>query len=134
MISDSQIPMDLYYTDNHTWVLVEGETGTVGITDYAQSELSEVVYVELPEVGAEVVQGAPFGTIEAMKTVAELISPVTGEVVEVNDAAENDPHIVNNDPYSDGWFIRVRLHDPEEVENIMTPDDYLLYISSEEDY
>lgn len=133
MISDSQIPMDLFYTDFHTWVLVEGAIGTIGISDYAQSELSEIVYIELPETGTEIVQGTPFGTIEALKTVAELISPVTGEVIEVNDSAENDPRIINNDPYSDGWLIRVKMHDPEEIENILTPDDYLLFISSEDD-
>ena len=132
MISDSQIPMDLFYTDYHTWVLVEGSIGTIGISDYAQSELSEIVYIELPETGTEIVQGTPFGTIEALKTVAELISPVTGEVIEVNDSAENDPRIINNDPYSDGWLIRVKLHDPEEIENILTPDDYLLFISSDD--
>jgi glycine cleavage system H protein len=115
-------------------VLVEDKIGTIGISDYAQTELSEIVYIELPEIGAEIVQGTPFGTIEALKTVAELISPVTGEVIEVNDSAENDPRIINNDPYSDGWLIRVKLHDPEEVENILTPDDYLLFISSEEGF
>ncbi len=134
MISDSQIPMDLFYTDYHTWVLVEGTIGTIGISDYAQSELSEIVYIELPETGTEIVQGTPFGTIEALKTVAELISPVTGEVIEVNDSAENNPRIINNDPYSDGWLIRVKLHDPEEIENILTPDDYLLFISNEDEY
>lgn len=134
MILDSQIPMDLYYTDYHTWVLVEGTIGTIGISDYAQNELSEIVYIELPEPGTEIVQGTTFGTIEAMKTVAELISPVTGEVLEVNDTAENDPRIINNDPYSDGWLIRVKLHDLEEIENILTPDDYLLFISNDDEY
>ena len=134
MATDFNIPMDLFYTDDHLWILIEGDMGTIGISDYAQSELSEVVYIELPEVGTEIVQGSPFGTIEAMKTVAELIAPVTGEVIEINENVENDPRIINSDPYSDGWMIRVKMHDPEEVENILTPDDYLLSISSEEEY
>ena len=123
--------MDLFYTDNHTWVLVEDRTAVVGMSDYAQAELSEIVYIELPEAGDDIVQGSPFGTIEAMKTVAELIAPVSGTVIEVNHDLIDNPKTVNSDPYGDGWMIRVSLNDPEEVDNILTPDDYLVYISGE---
>jgi len=129
MITESQVPMDLYYTDNHTWVLIEDEIGIIGITDYAQTELTEIVYIELPEKGSDVTQGNAFGTLEAMKTVAELIAPVSGTIIEVNEALDTDPRIINNDPYGDGWIIKVRLYDPEEVDNIMTPDDYIIFVS-----
>jgi len=124
--------MDLYFIDDHTWVLVEDDMGIIGLTDYGQSELSEIVYIELPEIGTEVVQGSPFGTIEAMKTVAELISPMSGDVIETNENLENDPRLVNVDPYGEGWMIKIKLHDPDEIENILTPQDYIIYISGEE--
>jgi len=133
MITESQVPMDLYYTDNHTWVLIEDMIGIIGITDYAQSELSEIVYIELPVKGSEIVQGTVFGTIEAMKTIAELIAPVSGTILEVNEALDTDPRIINNDPYGDGWIIKVHLNDPVEVDNIMTPDDYVVFISDSEE-
>jgi len=133
MESDLKVPRDLFYTDDHTWVLVEDEDGLIGISDFGQSELVEIVYIELPTIGSEVVQGSPFGTIEAMKTVAELISPVTGEVVEINDTLESDPRQVNIDPYGDGWMIKVKLHDPEEIDSLLTPQDYMVYISGEEE-
>lgn len=132
MDGNSKVPMDLYFTDDHTWVLVEGDIGTIGLTDYAQSELSEIVYIEIPVVGSEVVQGSPFGTIEAMKTVAELISPMSGKVVEMNESLENDPGQVNADPYGEGWMIKIKIHKPEEVENILTSQDYISYVSGED--
>jgi len=132
MSTDSRVPMDLYFIDDHTWVLVEDDMGIIGLTDYGQSELSEIVYIELPEIGTEVVQGSPFGTIEAMKTVAELISPMSGDVIETNENLENDPRLVNVDPYGEGWMIKIKLHDPDEIENILTPQDYIIYISGEE--
>jgi len=133
MESDLKVPRDLFYTNDHTWVLVEDETGTIGISDFGQSELAEVVYIDLPDVGSEVVQGSPFGTIEAMKAVAELISPVSGEVVEINDTIDSDPRQVNMDPYGDGWMIKVSLHDPDEIDSLLTPQDYIVYISGEEE-
>ncbi len=132
MENSLKVPMDLYYTDYHTWILIEDDIGTIGITDYGQTELSEIVYVEFPAIGMEVLQGSPFGTIEAMKTVAELISPISGEVIEINDIVESDPRQVNIDPYGDGWIIRVKIHDPEDVENILTPHDYIVYVSGED--
>lgn len=133
MESDLKVPRDLFYTTDHTWVLVENEDGVVGISDFGQSELAEVVYIDLPSIGTEVIQGSPFGTIEAMKSVAELISPVSGEVIEINDALESDPRQVNMDPYGDGWMIRVKLHDPDEIDSLLTPQDYMVFISGEEE-
>ncbi len=132
MHENLKVPLDLYFTNDHTWVFVEKNIGTIGLTDYAQSELSEIVYVELPAVGSEVVQGLPFGTIEAMKTVAELISPMTGEVIEMNESLEDNPGHVNTDPYGEGWMIKIKIHDHDEIENILTPKDYIMYISGED--
>ena len=128
-----KVPRDLFYITDHTWVLVEGDIATVGVTDFGQAELVEVVYIDLPNIGTEVVQGSPFGTIEAMKTVAELISPISGEVIEFNDTLESDPRQVHTDPYGEGWMIKVQLHDHEEVDSLLTPQDYLIFISEEEE-
>ncbi len=130
--SNLKVPRDLLYTNDHTWILVEGNEGVVGITDFGQAELAEIVYIDLPDVGTEVVQGSPFGTIEAMKTVAELISPVSGEIVEINETLESDPRQANMDPYGEGWMIRVAIHDPDEVESLLTPQDYMVYVTGEE--
>jgi glycine cleavage system H protein len=125
---NTRVPMDLYYTNDHTWVLVEDNIGTIGITDYGQGELAEIVYINLPDIGTEVIQGSPFGYVEAMKTVAELISPLSGEVIEVNDSLEDDPRQANVDPYGDGWIIKIKIHEPDEVDNILTPHDYIIYV------
>ena len=132
MSDNLRVPMDLFYTEDHTWILVEDNIGTVGLTDYAQNELGDIVYVELPIVGSEVLQGSSFGTIEAMKTVAELISPVSGEVVEVNEAIELEPRLVNTEPYGEGWLIRINIHDNGEIDSILTPHDYIITVSGDE--
>ena len=132
MESNLKTPRDLLYSDDHTWIFVEDDIGTIGVTDFGQNELVEVVYIDLPDVGTEVVQGSPFGTIEAMKTVAELISPVSGEVVEINTTLQDDPRQVNVDPFGEGWMIKIAIHDKEELENLMTPQDYMIYFSGEE--
>ena len=133
MEGDLKVPRDLFYTNDHTWVLIEDENASIGLTDFGQSELAEIVYIDLPNVGTEVVQGSPFGTIEAMKTVAELISPVSGKVIEVNDTLESDPLQVNIDPYGDGWMLKVNIHDEDEIDSLLTPQDYMVYISGEEE-
>jgi glycine cleavage system H protein len=120
----SEIAEGLYYHESHDWLSVDGDTGTTGITDYAQAELGDIVFLELPEVGTEVVIGDSYGTIEAVKTVADLISPVTGKVVEVNEALQEDASLVNSDPYGEGWTIRVRLADPKEVDELMLAEAY----------
>ena len=103
----------------------------VGITDFAQDQLSDIVYVELPEVGAKVRQGEPFGTVEAVKAVSDLYSPVTGEVIEVNQKLADQPELVNQDPYGEGWMIKVKLQDPSEVERLMSAEEYKKLIEEE---
>ena len=120
---------DMRYTEDHEWVLMEDEEiGVIGITDYAQDQLGEVVYVELPEVGQEVSQGADTAVIESVKAAGEVKSPVTGVVVEINDALVDEPEKVNADPTGDGWFIKVKLSDPSELESLMDEDAYKEYV------
>lgn len=120
----ADIPEGLYYHEAHDWLSVDGDTGTTGITDYAQAELGDIVFLELPEVGTEVVLGESYGTVEAVKTVADLVSPATGKVVEVNDQLQEDASLVNSDPYGEGWTIRIRLTDEGELGELMSADAY----------
>lgn len=125
-------PEDLRYAASHEWVRVQGETGTVGITDHAQKELGEIVYLELPEVGHVYNAQEEFGTVESVKAVSELFTPVSGEVVEINKSAVSEPGIVNDDPYGDGWLIKVKLSTDEEVSKLMTAEQYDAYVQAEE--
>jgi len=118
------IPNDRKYTQEHEWVLVEGEIGIVGITDHAASELGDIVYVDLPEVGAEFSAGDSVGSIESVKAVADLFLPVSGEIVEVNEALDGDPGLVNNSPLDDGWMVKVRLVDPAELDTLLDAARY----------
>ncbi len=118
------IPADLRYTEEHEWVKLEDNIVTVGITDWAQGELGDIVFVELPGEGDKVTQTEPFGTIEAVKAVSELFSPVTGKVVEVNSALDDDPMVINLDPYGDGWMIKVELSDTTQVEQLLDAAGY----------
>ena len=118
------IPEDLQYTEEHEWVLVEDDIATLGITDYAQGELGDVVFVELPQVGDLIQQMEPFGTIEAVKTVADLFAPISGEVVEINTLLEDGPHLINEDPYGEGWIIKVNLSDVSEMEELLSAEQY----------
>jgi glycine cleavage system H protein len=117
-------PADLKYTKEHEWVRVEDDIGTVGITDYAQDQLGDIVFVELPEPGKAVKQMEKFGEIESVKAVSELYSPVTGEVVEANPALADSPELVNDSPYGEGWMLRVRLSDPGEIEKLLSAQEY----------
>jgi len=125
-------PEDLHYTKSHEWVRIAGEIGTIGITDHAQKELGEIVYLELPELGHVYDAEAQFGTVESVKAVSELYTPLSGEVVEVNKSAVAEPGIVNDDPYGDGWLIKLRLSSDEEVKRLMSAEDYGQYVQSEE--
>jgi len=118
------VPADLKYTKEHEWVRVDGNTATIGITDWAQSELGDIVFVELPEVGIDVAQMGAFGTIEAVKAVSELYSPVTGKVVQINEVLENDPMAINRDPYGEGWMIKVEIPDTDQIEELLDPGVY----------
>jgi glycine cleavage system H protein len=121
-------PTDLKYTKEHEWLRIDGKVATVGITDYAQGELGDVVFVELPAVDTEVESMKPFGTIEAVKAVSDLFSPVTGKIVEVNELLENDPMVVNRDPYGDGWMVKIEMTDKDEQGQLLSADDYLKLI------
>ena len=125
-------PEDLRYAASHEWVRVDGEIGAIGITDHAQKELGEIVYLELPELGHVYNAEEEFGTVESVKAVSELFTPVSGEVVEVNKAAVAEPGIVNDDPYGDGWLIKVKLSTDEEVARLMSADQYAAYLKEEE--
>ena len=117
-------PNTVRYTSEHEWIRVEGEEAYVGITDYAQSELGEIVFVDVPTVGEEVGQGEVFGSVEAVKTVSDLNMPASGEVLELNAELEDHPELVNNDPYGAGWMIRIRLSDPSELDSLMDAAAY----------
>ena len=118
------IPSNLKYTKDHEWVLIKGDTATVGVTDFAQGELGDVVFIEIETVGESLSQGDTFGTIEAVKTVSDLFMPVGGEVLEVNEKLEADPEVVNKDPYGDGWLIKIKVADDSEAEGLLSADDY----------
>ena len=118
------IPAELKYTQDHEWVRVEGEFAFVGVTDFAQGELGDVVFVEIETEGETLDKGETFGTVEAVKTVSDLFMPVGGEVVEVNEALADDPELVNKDPYGDGWMIKVKMTDPAQVDELMDADAY----------
>jgi glycine cleavage system H protein len=128
---DAIYPAELRYTKEHEWLGVDGDTATVGITHYAQAELGDIVYVELPQVGAAVVAGEPFGTVESVKAVSELFAPVSGTVVEVNGALAQQPETVNTEPYGAGWMIRIRMADPKEPQAMMSAADYHKYVEDE---
>ena len=115
---------NLRYTKDHEWLLVEGDMGTVGVTDFAQSELGDVVYVELPAVGTRITAGQSFGTIEAVKAVAELFAPVSGVVAEINARLADEAGLVNQDCFGAGWMIKVRLSDAREANSLLTPQEY----------
>lgn len=125
-------PEELHYTQSHEWVRIDGDVGTIGITDYAQKELGEIVYLELPEVGHVFNADEEFGTVESVKAVSELFTPLSGEIVEVNKSAIAEPGIVNDDPFGDGWLIKMKLSTDEEVGKLMSAEDYANYVQQEE--
>jgi glycine cleavage system H protein len=118
------IPSDLKYTKDHEWLKVEGNVATVGITDFAQGELGDIVYIEVETEGEELDKEEVFGSIEAVKTVSDLFMPVSGEITSFNDALEQDPEVVNKDPYGDGWLVKIEMSDTSEVEGLLSPDQY----------
>ncbi len=126
-----KFPDDLSYTKEHEWARVKGNKATVGITDYAQKELGDIVYVELPDIGDEVVQDEQFGVIESVKTVSDLFCPLSGEVVGINEELEDRPELVNDDPYVDGWLIQIEMSDPDEIDNLLSAEGYEEYLEEE---
>jgi glycine cleavage system H protein len=125
-------PKELHYTRSHEWVRIDGDVGTIGITDYAQKELGEIVYLELPEIGHMFNAEDEFGTVESVKAVSELFTPVSGEVVEINKTAVSEPGIVNDDPFGDGWLMKVKLSTDEEVKKLLSAEQYEEYVKQEE--
>lgn len=118
------VPENLKYTEEHEWISVDGDIATIGITYYAQGELGDIVFVELPEVGFKAKQMEAFGTIEAVKAVSDMFAPVSGEVNAVNEKLTDEPEIINKDPYGEGWIIKIKLADPTELDSLLTAEDY----------
>ncbi|MFH1570165.1 MAG: glycine cleavage system protein GcvH [Gemmatimonadota bacterium] len=127
--AETRIPEELRYSEQHEWLAVEADVGTVGITDYAQSELGDIVFVELPAAGTRLERGQSFGTVEAVKTVEELYAPVSGEVLEVNTSLEEEAEQVNQDPYGSGWMLRLRLDQPAQVDQLLDASGYAALIA-----
>jgi glycine cleavage system H protein len=123
-LKNMNIPGNLLYTKDHEWIRVEGDSGFVGVTDFAQGELGDVVFVEIETLGETLAKEEPFGTIEAVKTVSDMFMPVSGEILEVNPLLEESPDVVNKDPYGKGWMVKIKISKPSELEELLTPDAY----------
>ena len=126
-----EVPEGLKYSKEHEWVLVEGNVAIIGITEYAQQELGDIVYVELPEVGEKVVKDDPFGVVESVKAVSDVYAPVGGTVLEANDALPDGPETVNDDPYGDGWMIKVEMNDKDDLKDLMSAEEYAEYVAQQ---
>ena len=124
------IPSEFKYTKDHEWIMIEGDVATVGITDFAQSELGDIVYVEVDTLDETLDAEEVFGTVEAVKTVSDLFLPLSGEIIEFNENLEDEPEKVNTDPYGDGWMIKLKISDASEVDNLLSADDYKALISA----
>ena len=125
------VPENLRYTKDHEWIRVEGDSGVIGITDHAQEELGDIVYVELPKIGARLEQSASFGSVESVKAVSDIYCPVSGEVSDVNQGLAESPEKVNDDPYGNGWLIKLKLANPTQIEQLMSAAQYTEYIGTE---
>ena len=126
-------PNNYYYTKDHEWIKLDGDVGTIGITDFAQKQLGDVVYVELPEAGAELASHQSLGVVESVKAVSDVYSPITGEVVEVNEDLNDTPELLNDDPHGKGWIIKMRIKDQAELETLMSSLDYEKFLEGLED-
>ena len=124
-------PENFRYTKEHEWVLADGDAGTIGITDHAQQELGDIVYVDLPKVGTHVEAGKSLGSVESVKAVSDIYSPVSGEIVEINDSLADAPEKLNTDPHGDAWLVKIKLTRLEEIQNLMSAADYQSYIGAE---
>ncbi len=126
-----EYPEGLKFTKEHEWVLVEDQVAIIGITEYAEQELGDVVYVELPEVGEKIVKDDPFGAVESVKAVSDIYAPVSGTVVEVNDTLPDSPETINDDPYGDGWLIKVEMTDKDDLKDLMSAEEYAEYVEQQ---
>ncbi len=129
---DFKVVDGLYYTKEHLWVKVDGDDAVIGVTDYGQHQLGDVVYVELPQVSSEVEAGDKIASVESVKAAIDIYSPLTGKILSVNEDLKEDPSLVNVDPYGDGWIAEIQMSDPNELEDLMTADDYRAYIQEVE--
>lgn len=128
-----EFPEGLKFSKEHEWVLVEDKTATIGITEFAQEELGDIVYVELPEVGEKVVKDDPFGAVESVKAVSDVYAPVSGTVLEINDLLPDNPETINDDPYGDGWMIRVEMTDMDDLKDLMSGEEYAEYVAQQKE-
>jgi len=126
-----EIPKDLKYTNEHEWARIEGDVATVGITDYAQESLGDVVYIETPEIGTEVKKGEEFGSIESVKAVSDVFSPISGEIIEVNEELADHPEYINQSPYDKGWIVKIKISNPEEADELMDSTKYEEFVKKE---
>lgn len=126
-----EFPDDLKYTEEHEWVLIEDDVATIGITDFAQDQLGDVVFVELPEVGDELESGKALGVVESVKAVSDVYSPLSGEVVEINEELPDEPELLNTSPYEDGWMIKLKISDPSELDGLMDASDYQNFVEQD---
>ena len=124
-------PAELKYTKDHEWIKIEGNLATIGITEFAQGELGDIVYVELPKIGTQVEQGKSFAVVESVKAASEIYAPVSGEVIAANDALANAPETLNSDPHGEGWIAKIKLSVPDEVNRLLSPTDYQNYLGAE---
>jgi len=129
----SDIPKDLKYTEEHEWVRMEGSVGVCGITDYAQEMLTDIVYVELPEVDIEIGQGEQVAVVESVKAVSDVYAPLSGTIVEINEELEDSPEMVNDDPYGEGWIFKIEVENDDELEELMDAEEYAAFIESMEE-
>jgi glycine cleavage system H protein len=127
----STYPEDFRYTKEHEWVKIEGETGLIGITDHAQSELGDIVYVDLPKVGARIEKGKSLGSVESVKAVSDIYAPISGEVIEINESLTTAPEKLNEDPHGAAWLVKVRIGAPDEIKQLLSASDYQTYIGAE---
>lgn len=123
-MSETKIPNHLVYTESHEWILQDSDIATIGITDFAQTELGDIVFVELPEIGEHLEMGEAFGTVEAVKTVADLLAPISGEVLEINETLEESAEQINKDSYEAGWMLKIHIDDPDNFQHLLSPNEY----------
>jgi len=128
-----ELPEGLKYSKEHEWVLVEDHVAIIGITEYAQQELGDIVYVELPEIGEKIVKDDAFGAVESVKAVSDVYAPVSGTVIEVNDALPDSPETINDDPYGDGWMIKVEMSDKDDLKDLMSAEEYAEYLDQQKE-
>lgn len=128
-----EFPEELKYSREHEWALVEGKVATIGITDFAQDKLGDIVFVELPAVGDKVVKDEAMGVVESVKAVSDVYSPVSGTVIEINDDLPDSPDMINEDPYGDGWIVKIQMSDPTDLEDLMDSEAYELFVAEQEE-